>query len=166
MNTTNRLFALVLLVLLVGQGMHSAPRSTTPFKISFEEEGKKVATNLKLRFQHQGKITEISYIPGRPLAFPKLKPLEQFDLWIITDKYTLPFLNMPANALEVAGWRVGIDARPFHLEYVELNVLPAEVRVVYYMIYKHANGDETPILFESSKSLEEFRNPTAPRNKR
>jgi proline iminopeptidase len=152
-----RLFAFVLLILLIGQDTLLAKQPAGPFKISFEEDGKRLVTKVRLRLKYQGKITEINYIPGKPLAFPKLEPREPFDLWIITDRYTLPFLEMPGSALEVAGWRVGIDARPFDLKYYELRLLPASVRLVYYIIYKHADGGETPIWIESSKPAEEFR---------
>lgn len=160
-----KLFAFVLFISLAGQSTLLAQKSARPFKISFEEDGKEVATNLRLRLKYRGKITEIKYSPGSRLSFPRLKPREKFDLWIITDKYTLPFLKMHRDALRVAGWRIGIDDRPFDLENLELTLLAAEVRLVYYMIYKHADGGETPIWFESSKPIQEFRNQTAPPNK-
>jgi len=153
-----RLFAFVLFISLVGQGTLLAQKPARPFKISFEEDGKEVVTNLRLRLKYRGKITEIKYTLGSRPSFPRLKPREKFDLWIITDKYTLPFLKMHRDALRVAGWRVGIDARPFDLKNFELSLLPAEVRLVYYMMYQLADGGETPIWFESSKLLEDFRN--------
>jgi hypothetical protein len=160
-----RLFATVLFVFLVGQGTLLAQKPARPFNISFEEDGKAVVANLTLRLKYRGQITEIKYSPGSRLSFPRLKRREEFDLWIITEKYILPFLKMPGDALRVAGWRIGIDERPFDLEYLELTLLAADVRLVYYMIYKRADGGETPIWFESSKSLREFRNQTAPPNK-
>jgi hypothetical protein len=153
-----KLFAFVLFISLAGQGTLVAQKPARPFKISFEEDGKKVVTNLRLRLKYRGKITEIKYSPGSRLSFPRLKPREEFDLWIITDKYTLPFLKMPGAALRVAGWRIGIDDRPFDLDYLELTLMAAKVRLVYYMIYQLADGGETPIWFESSKSVKEFRN--------
>jgi hypothetical protein len=160
-----KLFAFVLFISLAGQGTLLAQKTGRPFKVSFEEDGKEVVTSLRLRLRYRGKITELKYIPGGRLFFPKLKRREEFDLWIITDKYTLSFLKMPGDALRVAGWRIGIDDRPFDLEYLELTLLGPEVRLVYYMIYQHAGGGETPIWFESSKSAHEFRNQTARPNK-
>ncbi len=158
-----RLFAFALLILLFGQGIVLAERPPRPFKISFEQDGKKVATRLRLRLNHQGKIIEINYRPGKPVHFPTLEPREEFDLWIISEKYTLPFLKKPGTMLGAAGGRVGIDARPFDLkEYLELTLLPAKVKLVYYIMYVHPDGPETPIWFESSKLLEDFRNQTAP----
>lgn len=153
-----KLLAFVLFISLADQGTLFAQKRARPFQISFEEDGKEVVTDLRLRLRYRGKITVIKYSPGSRPSFPRLRPREEFDLWITTDKYTLPFLKMPGDALRVAGWRIGIDDRPFDLEYLELTLLGAEVRLLYYMIYKHADGDETPIWFHSSESLEEFRN--------
>lgn len=58
----------------------------------------------------------------------------------------------------VAGWRVGIDVRPFDVAYGELKPLPPRIKLVYYMIYQHAEGGETPIWIESTKPLKDLRN--------
>jgi hypothetical protein len=134
-----------------------AQRSTRPFKISFEMNGKKVETNLRLRIKEDGKLTEIKHAANEPIEFPELKPGKRFDLWIITDDYTFPFFDMHPDALTVGGWRVGVDVRPFHLDYMELTLLRPDIELVYYMIYQNADGGETPILIESQHPLKDFR---------
>jgi hypothetical protein len=44
-----RLFAFFLFISLAGQGTLLAQKPARPFKISFEEDGKEVVTNLNLR---------------------------------------------------------------------------------------------------------------------
>ena len=127
------------------------------FRITFEMDGKKVETRLTLRIKHNGELAELKYVPTEPLAFPELKPGDRFDLWIVTDKYVFPFLDMHPDALKVSGWRIGIDRRPFHLNYLELKLLSPDVKLVYYMIYQLADGGETPTWFESRKTLDAFR---------
>jgi hypothetical protein len=158
-------FALVLFIFLAGQEILLAQKPTRPFTITFEEDGKEVVTNLRVRLRYRGKITKRKYSPGSRLSFPRLGRREAFDLWITSDKYTLPFLKIPGQALLMAGWRIGVDNRPFELEYLEMFPVAADVQVVYYMIYNHPDGSVTPILFESSKSVKRFGNRTAPPKK-
>jgi hypothetical protein len=134
-----------------------AQRNARPFKISFEMNGKKIETSLTLRIKHEGKVAEIKYAANEPIEFPKLKPGKRFDLWIITDDYTFPFLDMHPDALTVAGWRIGVDVRPFHLDYMEFRLMRSDIKLVYYMIYQHADGGETPIWIECQQSLKDFR---------
>ena len=127
------------------------------FPIIFEMDGRRVETSLTLRIKQNDKLTEINYSPTESFAFPELTPSERFDLWVVTDKYIFPFLDMHPDALKVAGWRIGIDRRPFHLDYLELKLLTPDVKLVYYMIYQLAEGGETPIWFESRRTLDAFR---------
>ncbi|HEU4387225.1 MAG TPA: hypothetical protein VFV34_05470 [Blastocatellia bacterium] len=126
------------------------------FPISFERDGRKVGTSLTLRIEQNGKRTELEYSPTKPLVFPELTRGKPFNLSVITDKHIFPFGDLPLDALDVAGWRLGIDRRPFHLDYVELKLLKRNMRLVYYSIYQHADGGETPIWFESDKTLDAY----------
>lgn len=120
-------------------------------------DGRKFDTSLILRIKQNGKLTELKYSPTEPITLPVLVPNERFDLWVVTDKYIFPYPNMHADAFAVAGWRIGIDRRPFHLNYLELKFLKPDVKFVYYMIYQHADAGETPIWFKSDKPLATFR---------
>jgi hypothetical protein len=64
---------------------------------------------------------------------------------------------MHPDALTVAGWRIGVFVRPFSRKrYLELTLLEPEVKLVYYLIYQHRDG-ETPTWFESRETLEAYR---------
>jgi hypothetical protein len=152
-----KLFAIALFFFACQSVSTLAQEPARRFPITFETDGKKVQTSLTLRIKHGGKLTEIKYIPTEPLAFPEFRPDDRFDLWIVTDKYVFPFLDMHSDALKVSGWRIGIDHRPFHLDYLEVKLLKPDVKLVYYMIYQLADGAETPIWFESDKPLDAFR---------
>ena len=154
-----KIVVVALFILFLGSPQRTVlAQRARPFKISFEMNGRQVKTNMTLRIKQNDKVTEIKYAPNAPIQFPALKPGERFDLWIISKNYTLPFLDMHPSALTVAGWRVGIDVRPFDLHYIELKALSPHVKLVYYMIYQHANGGETPIWIESREPLKDFRN--------
>ncbi len=153
-----KLSLLALVLLACGPlGSIAFTQEASRFPITFEMDGKKVETSLTLRIKQNGKLTEIKYSPTEPLAFPQLAAGERFDLWVVTNKYVFPFLDMHPDALKVSGWRIGIDRRPFHLGYMELKFLRSDVKLVYYMIYQHSDGGETPIWFESRDTLETFR---------
>ena len=111
-----------------------------------------------LRIKQEGKLTEIKYNPKRPTRFPRLNPGQRFDLWVVTDKYTFPFLGMHPDALTVSGWRIGADERPFDLKYMEFRLMRPDVTLVYYMIYQLADGAETPIWIETDETLDAYRN--------
>jgi hypothetical protein len=148
----------VALVILSWGSLHrTVLAQDRPFTISFEMNGQRVETNLTVRIKQGDQLTEIKYVPNSPIRFPVLEPGKRFDIWIITDTYRLPFLDMHPDALTVAGWRVGIDVRPFDLDYLELKLLSRRVKLVYYMIYQHADGGITPIWFESREPLKDLR---------
>ena len=148
----------ITLLLFASGGLNSAlsQQRARQFPITFEMDGKKVETSLTLRIEQDGKRAEIKYSPTEPLVFPELTSGKPFNLSVVTDKYTFRFANLPLEALDVAGWRLGIDRRPFHLDYLELKHLNPNVKLVYYIIYQNADGGETPFWFESDKTLDAF----------
>jgi hypothetical protein len=151
-----KLLSIVFILLACGS-FGFAQQPTRGFTITFEMDGKKVDTPLTLRIKHNGKLTEINYSPTKPVVFPPIPAGERFDLWVVTDKYVFPFLNMHADDLNVSAWRIGTEQRFFHLDYLEPGGLPPDVKLVYYLIYELPHRGRTRIWIESREPLEGFR---------